>query len=135
VTARVLAWTPQAPDTFPAEDISWRDGAECQYTDPEIFFPELGANVAPVKQICRGCPARLQCYEFAVSNDMVHGVWAGLSERELRVARQDPRPAAEILADADARYDARSAAVIARRNRRFAAERARRAAKTEAVAA
>jgi WhiB family redox-sensing transcriptional regulator len=33
----------------------WRIAALCQYTDPELFFPEKGGAVRPALRICGRC--------------------------------------------------------------------------------
>ena len=68
----------------------WTEFAECQYTDPETFFPEKGGSTRPAKRICAGCEVQPQCLDFALARPELFGVWGGLSERErqqLRVTR------------------------------------------------
>lgn len=45
----------------------WRLSAACQSVGIDLFFPEEGgaADVAPIK-VCRGCPVRQQCLEWAI---------------------------------------------------------------------
>ena len=66
----------------------WTELAECQYTDPEIFYPEEGGSAriryAAAKKTCRDCGVRAECLEYALANDERYGVWGGLSERERR---------------------------------------------------
>lgn len=60
------------------EDIPWGEGA-CVGTDPEAFFPE-GINGwrddDMVTRVCRGCPIRAVCLEWAIFNDEI-GWWGG----------------------------------------------------------
>lgn len=67
------------PDT-PA----WMAEAPCAQTDPEAFFPEKGGTAAPGKKVCRDCPVRAECLDYALEHDERFGVWGGLSERERR---------------------------------------------------
>ena len=68
---------------------TWVDEAACTYHDPELFFPDHGTplkQVALVKRICRECPVRLECLEFAATlTPRPVGIWGGLNtnEREL----------------------------------------------------
>lgn len=64
---------------LPAFDLS---EALCAQTDPEIFFPEKGGSALPAKAICKECPVRMQCLEWALKNDERHGIWGGLSPKE-----------------------------------------------------
>jgi WhiB family transcriptional regulator, redox-sensing transcriptional regulator len=85
--AAPATWTPTAP---PADE-SWRLDALCAETDPEAFFPEKGGSTREAKRVCVGCAVRVECLEFALSNDERFGIWGGLSERErrrLRLQRQ-----------------------------------------------
>jgi hypothetical protein len=47
------------------------------------FFPGRGESAAPAKAVCRRCPVRSPCLEFALKHD-VSGVWGGTSERQRR---------------------------------------------------
>lgn len=77
------------------------DQAVCGQVDPELFFPEKGGSVREPKLLCAVCPVRQECLDWALANDVRHGVWGGLSERERRRLRQDraaeapPAPAPE----------------------------------------
>lgn len=62
------------------------DGANCTSTDPEVFFLEKGkgngyqADMA--RAICKDCPVRIACLQFALDNKFNYGIWGGLSYRE-----------------------------------------------------
>ena len=80
-------WTGATP-----ADESWRLDALCAETDPEAFFPEKGGSTREAKRVCTGCAVRIECLEYALSNDERFGIWGGLSERErrrLRLMRRD----------------------------------------------
>lgn len=62
----------------------WRDFALCAETDPEAFFPEKGASTREARQVCRACPVRAECLEYALDHHERFGIWGGLSERERR---------------------------------------------------
>lgn len=84
-------------NTTEVEDLSWMEDALCAQTDPDIFYPEKGGSTAPATSICRNCPVQAQCLDYAVTNDIRHGIWGGTSdndrkrmsrERKARVAGQ-----------------------------------------------
>jgi WhiB family redox-sensing transcriptional regulator len=71
-------------------DRPWMTEAACNGVDPDLFFPERGDYrcVAIAKTICRTCPVREECLEYAIVNGEKFGVWGGLSERERRRVRR-----------------------------------------------
>lgn len=79
---------------------NWRQLAACRYTDPDLFFPVSTSGlcldqVARAKAICARCRVTRQCLAFALGTRQQHGVWAGLSEQELRERTRGPKEHAE----------------------------------------
>lgn len=73
-------------------DLAWMDTALCAEVGGDLWFPEKGDPVRPAKQVCMACEVRTQCLDYAIDNNISHGVWGGLSEkrrRELRSARRE----------------------------------------------
>ncbi len=69
--------------------MNWDIEAGCRSVDPEVFFPDRPHDHAlAAKAICRGCPVRPQCLEFALDARLDHGVWGGLTEVERRSLRR-----------------------------------------------
>lgn len=68
----------------PIGPLRWQDEALCAQTDPEIFFPEKDGSTREAKRVCRSCPVRAECLEYALEHDERFGLWGGLSERERR---------------------------------------------------
>jgi len=70
----------------------WRFDAACRDGDASLFFApsyfekreEKGAREASAKVICRRCPIRESCLEYALTIRESHGVWGGLNELERR---------------------------------------------------
>jgi WhiB family redox-sensing transcriptional regulator len=68
---------------------AWQKQALCAKmadSDRE-FFPIAGRTAQPAKSVCRECPVRGQCLEFALDSNEKFGVWGGLSERERKALR------------------------------------------------
>ncbi len=63
-------------------DLSWMEDALCAQTDPDIFYPEKGGSTAPATSVCNGCSVRSECLEYAVTNDIRHGIWGGTSDND-----------------------------------------------------
>jgi len=62
----------------------------CTNTDPEIWFPEAGesfSNALTAKKLCKLCPARIACAEYAIVAKEMHGIWGGMSPTERQRAR------------------------------------------------
>jgi len=73
--------------------MDWRHVAACRDEDPELFFP-IG-NTGPAllqieeaKSVCRRCPVREDCLQFALESGQDAGVWGGLSEDERRALKR-----------------------------------------------
>lgn len=65
----------------------WRANAACVGLPLEIFFGPSEGDYDPrqAKAICRGCPVRRECLDYAVSAEevaLLHGVWGGKSHKE-----------------------------------------------------
>lgn len=69
---------------------AWMARAACRgmAARDDVFFPPRGEATGPAKAICRGCPVRFDCLDYAMINGERHGIWGGLSERERRRLRR-----------------------------------------------
>ena len=57
----------------------------CNNTDPEIWFgdQEEGYDFSRVaKELCKRCPARKPCAEYAIVAKEQFGIWGGLSPKQ-----------------------------------------------------
>lgn len=50
------------------------------------FFEKQRVVWATSKKVCKGCPVRRDCLEYALEGKQVHGVWGMLDPLELRFA-------------------------------------------------
>ena len=72
----------------------WRHEAACVGYDGELWFPVgtsgpvVEMQTAAAKQICRTCPVRETCLEYALTNGLDAGVFGGLSENERRTLKR-----------------------------------------------
>jgi len=85
-------------------DSDWRDTAACTATDPELFFPigTTGAALAQTReaqQVCRSCPARRACLEWAIQTGADFGIWGGLAEDERRALQRRRRRTGRAATD------------------------------------
>jgi WhiB family redox-sensing transcriptional regulator len=71
----------------------WLRGDEplpCLLANPELFFPDLYTDMTQIKmvrEVCRGCPVRDLCLEWAVASPGEEGLWAGTTPPERRRIR------------------------------------------------
>jgi WhiB family transcriptional regulator, redox-sensing transcriptional regulator len=83
--------SPRATSLANAE-YDWRRRAACRAAGPALFFPvgttsEALVEIDQAKAVCRGCPVRGDCLEFAFVTNQDSGVWGGTSEVERRGLR------------------------------------------------
>ncbi|GAA2494074.1 WhiB family transcriptional regulator [Streptomyces gobitricini] len=71
----------------------WRQQAVCRDEDPDLFFP-IG-NTGPAvlqaedaKAVCRRCPVREPCLEWALESGQEAGVWGATTEDERRALKR-----------------------------------------------
>ncbi|MFD6061323.1 WhiB family transcriptional regulator [Rhodococcus wratislaviensis] len=74
-----------------AEAWDWQLSAACRYVDPTVFYHpdnERGeprsSRVRAAKQVCKRCPVRAQCLNYALEAREHHGIWGGFTEDERR---------------------------------------------------
>lgn len=70
---------------------AWKQQALCRGMDPELFFPERGANTdfRVAQAVCRECPVRSDCLEYGLVERF--GIWGGegeISRRRIKVLRR-----------------------------------------------
>ncbi|QIJ60918.1 WhiB family transcriptional regulator [Streptomyces sp. JB150] len=72
---------------------NWRERAECRNEDPDLFFP-IGTSgpalmqTEQAKAVCRRCPVREPCLQWALDTDQSIGVWGGTGETERRALKR-----------------------------------------------
>ncbi|MDQ1688891.1 MAG: WhiB family transcriptional regulator, redox-sensing transcriptional regulator [Frankiaceae bacterium] len=75
------------PTTVLADPAAWTEAwpslGACRQGDPDALFVQ-GAAQNRAKQVCMGCPVRVECLADALDNRVEFGVWGGMTERERR---------------------------------------------------
>ncbi|MFD4374793.1 WhiB family transcriptional regulator [Streptomyces sp. NPDC058486] len=70
-------------------DHSWHSRAACYGINPKeadrLFFhgPRNYRDRHQAKQVCAACPVQRDCMTFALENKVEHGMWGGLTLKEL----------------------------------------------------
>ncbi|PJN32203.1 WhiB family transcriptional regulator [Streptomyces sp. CB02959] len=71
-------------------DHSWQARGQCQSLPAkaidELFFHAARdrAAIDEAKTICGRCPVKKACFDYALDNELRHGIWGGLTETERR---------------------------------------------------
>lgn len=70
----------------------WMEDAECTTAqNPEIFFPdgEVGYLQAGAARVyCNRCMVAAECLEYAMSNNIEHGIFAGTTPKQRQAIRR-----------------------------------------------
>jgi hypothetical protein len=78
---------PQQPTETPPKNNHWTNQANCK-NKTHLMFPKEHKDlsyISEARRLCRACPVRKECLEYALefpASDQ-HGVWAGLTPRQL----------------------------------------------------
>jgi WhiB family transcriptional regulator, redox-sensing transcriptional regulator len=56
--------------------------------DPDWFFPDTEHNndqeVKLALNMCRQCPVRINCLQYAIDSWPVYGIWGGLRTKQIK---------------------------------------------------
>lgn len=77
-----------------AQALAWQDQARCAEVGADLWHPEKGERTGMAKAICRGCPVRAECLEYALDINDQHGIYGGKTVRERDRIRRARREAA-----------------------------------------
>jgi WhiB family redox-sensing transcriptional regulator len=54
----------------------WQRRAACRGADTATFFPKERRSTQAAREICAGCPVRVECLTYARTHG-VEGIWGG----------------------------------------------------------
>jgi WhiB family redox-sensing transcriptional regulator len=60
----------------------WQDRAACADLPVDWFYPDKGRRADRAKAVCRRCPVRVECGDYAIATNEVDGIWGGMSRRQ-----------------------------------------------------
>jgi WhiB family transcriptional regulator, redox-sensing transcriptional regulator len=66
--------------------LEWLQQAACKGKTGS-FFSKHPNDLAFARELCASCPVRDECFEHAMSDLNLHGVWAGLTSEQRRELR------------------------------------------------
>lgn len=72
----------------------WQEKAYCKPPNDghQPYFPGRGDMTSIknlIQQTCNQCEVKQQCLDYAIQNDIRHGIWGGTSERQRRNLRRE----------------------------------------------
>lgn len=68
----------------------WAEDAACANTPIEMWFNELGEQYDDTAlRMCRGCPVKTECLDYALTRKLSDGIWGGQTplQREQQIKR------------------------------------------------
>jgi WhiB family redox-sensing transcriptional regulator len=69
-----------------AEAIREAGEPPCATTDPEMYYPPKGLQasieIRLAKELCKTCPVKTQCLNYAVTANEAFGIWGGMTPNE-----------------------------------------------------
>ena len=72
-----------------ADPMTWSLAASCDTADPDLFFPQPGADTSYARSICKACPVRRHCLDYALETKQKFGIWGGMTEAQRRRLRRE----------------------------------------------
>ena len=72
----------------PIDDERWRQHAACKHHPRHWWFDDEQNRFATAKAICKTCPVRTECLNYALSLDNMHGIWGGTTSNERRTIKK-----------------------------------------------
>lgn len=71
-----------------SHELDWHDEGICAQTDPDAFYPETGQDGTAAKKVCRECPVRDLCLQWAFEIGDTWAVMGGLTYAERLMFRK-----------------------------------------------
>jgi len=66
----------------------WHEDAECAKPENvdkiDNFFANKPAQQWEAKKLCKICPVRMECTQWALNNKQIWGIWGGLGPEQIR---------------------------------------------------
>jgi WhiB family redox-sensing transcriptional regulator len=58
---------------------SFMEFAKCKKNKEIDFFPTTTSGSKIAQSFCQDCPVKMPCLEYALRENILHGVWGGLA--------------------------------------------------------
>jgi WhiB family redox-sensing transcriptional regulator len=72
------------------QDFEWMDEAACRNVDGVNFFPDVSYDTESklALKLCKECPVKEDCLEFAIVNEIDYGIWGGATPKQRKSLRR-----------------------------------------------
>jgi WhiB family redox-sensing transcriptional regulator len=68
---------------------SFKEFAKCKNNKQIDFFSTTTSGSKIAQKFCEDCPVKMPCLEYALQENILHGVWGGLPTRaRIRIRRK-----------------------------------------------
>jgi WhiB family redox-sensing transcriptional regulator len=67
---------------------AWFALAACIRFPTDLFFPAPGEDTSAAIELCDRCLVRRSCFNYAMANPELYGVWGGTSSEERALLRR-----------------------------------------------
>lgn len=91
---------------------AWQRDALCREYPDVAFFPSAGQEATEARAVCARCIVRVECLNFALTEDLVHGVFGGTTPAERRRIAATPLPPGSRSIDPGTRVGIQSSSEI-----------------------
>lgn len=72
------------------ETDAWKLNGACVDQNPEWWFVTPGdLRVLDAIRICKTCPIRERCLEYALTTDSAWGIWGGTTEKQRKQIKEN----------------------------------------------
>lgn len=71
---------------------AWMQEASCAQIGvgmADLWFPGKGGHAVEARSVCTRCPVVEQCRQYAIDNNLVFGIWGGMTRDDLRDERAE----------------------------------------------
>jgi WhiB family redox-sensing transcriptional regulator len=60
-------------------DLNFIEFAKCKNNKEVDFFPNTTSDSKLAQKFCQDCSVKMPCLEYALQENILHGVWGGLA--------------------------------------------------------
>lgn len=74
-----------------ADNAPWMRVGLCVKGNPENWFPSSAHEERAATELCKGCPSKTPCLEYALADSTLDGIWGGTTPGQRAWLRRKAR--------------------------------------------